>query len=194
MRISDWSSDVCSSDLPLRAFADAKGVWRYPADPDAVSSLYLQTLLNYEDRWFWHHPGVNPLSLLRATWQMLRSGQVVSGGSTLTMQVARILETDPEASTRTPWGKARQILRALQLEAHLSKREILTLYRERAPFGGTIEGVETASRAYLGKPAARLSRAEAALLTVLRQAPSRWRRSEEHTSEVGQAPGWERGG
>src|SRR3546814_1765456 len=115
MRISDWSSDVCSSDLPLRACADAKGVWRYPDDPDAVSSLYLQTLLNYEDRWFWHHPGVNPLSLLRATWQMLRSGQVVSGGSTLTMQVARILETDPEASTRTPWGKARQILRALQL-------------------------------------------------------------------------------
>src|SRR3546814_19884895 len=93
---------------------------------------------------------------------MLRSGQVVSGGSTLTMQVARILETDPEASTRTPWGKARQILRALQLEAHLSKREILTLYLERAPFGGTIEGVETASRHYLGKPAARLSRAEAA--------------------------------
>src|SRR3546814_4553787 len=111
---------------------------------------------------------------------MLRSGHVVSGGSTLTMQVARILETDPEASTRTPWGKARQILRALQLEAHLSKREILTLYLERAPFGGTIEGVETASRAYLGKPAARLSRAEAALLTVLPQAP----RSEAHTSEL----------
>src|SRR3546814_10389468 len=105
MRISDWSSDVCSSDL-------------------AVSSLYLQALLSYEDRWFWHHPGVNPLSLLRATWQMLRSGHVVSGGSTLTMQVARILETDPEASTRTPWGKARQILRALRLEAHLSKREV----------------------------------------------------------------------
>ncbi|HEY9540858.1 MAG TPA: penicillin-binding protein 1C [Luteimonas sp.] len=172
----DTSTVVVARDgTPLRAFADAKGVWRYPADPDAVSSLYLQTLLNYEDRWFWHHPGVNPLSLLRATWQMLRSGHVVSGGSTLTMQVARILETDPEASTRTPWGKARQILRALQLEAHLSKREILTLYLERAPFGGTIEGVETASRAYLGKPAARLSRAEAALLTVLPQAPSRWR-------------------
>src|SRR3546814_14383214 len=76
---------------------------------------------------------------------MLRSGQVVSGGSTLTMQVARILETDPEASTRTPWGKARQILRALQLEAHLSKREILTLYPERAPFGGTIEAIGRAA-------------------------------------------------
>lgn len=172
----DTSTVVVARDgTPLRAFADAKGIWRYPANPDTVSPLYLEALLNYEDRWFWYHPGVNPLSLLRAAWQMVRSGEVVSGGSTLTMQVARILDTDPDASTRTAWGKSRQILRALQLEAHLSKREILTLYLERAPFGGTIEGVETASRAYLGKPATRLSRAEAALLTVLPQAPSRWR-------------------
>src|SRR5690606_11624716 len=103
--------------------------------------------------------------------QWLVRGHIVSGGSTLTMQVARLL--DPH--TRTPWGKLKQILRALQLEAHMSKREILQRYLERAPFGGTIEGVETASRAYLGKPAARLSRAEAALLAVLPQSPSRWR-------------------
>src|SRR3546814_6534655 len=75
----DTSTVVVARDgTPLRAFADAKGVWRYPADPDAVSSLYLQTLLNYADRWFWHHPGVNPLSLLRATWQMLRSEEHTS--------------------------------------------------------------------------------------------------------------------
>ena len=168
----DTSTLVVARDgTPLRAFADAEGVWRYPADPDQVSPLYLQALLNYEDRWFWRHPGVNPVALLRAGAQWLLRGHIVSGGSTLTMQVARLL--DPH--TRTPWGKLKQVLRALQLEAHLSKREILTLYLERAPFGGTIEGVETASWAYLGKPAARLSRAEAALLTVLPQAPSRWR-------------------
>jgi penicillin-binding protein 1C len=97
--------------------------------------------------------------------------KLVSGGSTLTMQVARILDGTPHNAG----GKLRQILRALQLEAHLSKREILTLYLDRAPFGGTIEGVEAASWAYLGKPAARLSRAEAALLAVLPQAPSRLR-------------------
>src|SRR5690606_10545479 len=95
----------------------------------------------------------------------------VSGGSTLTMQVARIL--DPH--TRTPWGKTKQLLRALQLELHLSKAQILALYLERAPYGGTIEGVEAASWAYLGKPASQLSHAEAALLAVLPQSPSRLR-------------------
>jgi penicillin-binding protein 1C len=168
----DTSTLVTARDgTPLRAFADVHGIWRYPTSPDRVSPLYLQALLTYEDRWFWRHPGINPVALLRASTQMLRSGHIVSGGSTLTMQVARIL--DPHS--RSLLGKLKQLLRALQLEAHLSKREILTLYLERAPFGGTIEGVEAASWAYLGKPAARLSHAEAALLAVLPQAPSRLR-------------------
>ena len=162
---------VARDGTPLRAFADREGVWRYPATMESVSPLYLQALLNYEDRWFWKHPGVNPWALLRAGGQWLRDGRIVSGGSTLTMQVARIL--DPH--TRTPWGKGKQLLRAMQLEARLSKREILQLYLERAPFGGTIEGVEAASWAYLGKPASRLSKAEAALLAVLPQSPSRLR-------------------
>lgn len=168
----DSSTLVAAADgTPLRAFADSNGVWRYPATPESVSPLYLQALLNYEDRWFWKHPGINPYALLRAGGQWLGKGEIVSGGSTLTMQVARIL--DPH--TRTPWGKLKQLLRALQLEAHLSKPDILTLYLERAPFGGTIEGVEAASWAYLGKPATQLSHAEAALLAVLPQSPSRLR-------------------
>lgn len=168
----DTSTLVVARDgTPLRAFADAQGVWRYPATPEDVSPLYLQALLNYEDRWFWRHPGVNPWALLRAGAQWLGARRIVSGGSTLTMQVARIL--DPHS--RTPWGKARQLLRALQLELHLDKRQILQLYLERAPYGGTIEGVEAASWAYLGKPAAQLSHAEAALLAVLPQSPSRLR-------------------
>jgi len=165
----DISTLVTAADgTPLRAFADRDGVWRYPASAASVSPLYLQALLNYEDRAFYRHPGINPWALLRAGGQWLRHGRVVSGGSTLTMQVARIL--DPH--TRTPWGKLKQMLRALQLESRLDKPQILQLYLERAPYGGTIEGVEAASWAYLGKPASRLSHAEAALLAVLPQSPS----------------------
>ncbi|MEG3049259.1 MAG: penicillin-binding protein 1C, partial [Thermomonas sp.] len=173
----DTSVVVAARDgSPLRAFADTQGIWRYPTVPEQVSPLYVQALLGYEDRWFWKHPGVNPVALLRAGAQALGNRRIVSGGSTLTMQVARIIDPGLRGSrTRSPLGKLRQLLRALQLEAHLSKREILTLYLERAPFGGTIEGVEAASWAYLGKPAARLSHAEAALLAVLPQSPSRLR-------------------
>ncbi|KAB8313831.1 penicillin-binding protein 1C, partial [Tolypothrix campylonemoides VB511288] len=168
----DGGAVVLARDgAPLRAFADADGAWRQHVRLDDVSPLYVDALLTYEDRWFWRHPGVNPASMLRAGVQMLRSGRVVSGGSTLTMQVARIL--DPHS--RTAWGKAKQVLRALQLEARLSKREILQLYLDRAPFGGTVYGVEAASWAYLGKSASTLSHAEAALLAVLPQAPSRLR-------------------
>ncbi|AXI83758.1 penicillin-binding protein 1C [Xylella taiwanensis] len=162
---------VARDGTPLRAFPDAGGVWRYPALLAQVSPLYVQALLTYEDRMFWHHPGINPWALLRAGGHWLRYGRIVSGGSTLTMQVARILE--PHG--RTPWGKLRQLLRAVQLEVHLSKSQILQLYLERAPYGGTIQGVEAASWAYLGKSAARLSHAEAALLAVLPQSPSRFR-------------------
>ncbi|MCA0198205.1 MAG: penicillin-binding protein 1C [Proteobacteria bacterium] len=172
-RASGSASVVVAADgAPLRAFADDEGVWRYPADPGAMSPLYLQALLNYEDRWFRWHPGVNPLAMARAAGQWLRSGGIVSGGSTLTMQVARILDG---GDTRSVAGKLRQVARALQLEARLSKDQILQLYLERAPFGGAIEGVEAASWAYLGKPASGLSHAEAALLAVLPQAPSRLR-------------------
>ncbi|WP_444922254.1 penicillin-binding protein 1C [Microbulbifer sp. CnH-101-G] len=156
---------------PLRFFADNRGVWRYPITQDEVSPRFIEALLTYEDRHFYQHPGINPLALVRAAGQYLRNGQVVSGGSTLTMQVARLL--DPHHRTLT--GKTKQMLRALQLEWHFSKREILDLYLNLAPYGGNIEGVEAASRLYLRKSAADLTHAEAALLAVLPQAPSRLR-------------------
>ena len=159
---------VARDGTPLRAFPDRNHVWRHPVTLNEVSPLYREALLRYEDRYFRWHPGVNPFALLRAAGQWATSGRIVSGGSTLTMQVARVLEPTP----RTVAGKARQILRAVQLEARLSKDEILTLYLNYAPMGGVLEGVEAASRAYLGKPARRLSHAEAALLVVLPQAPS----------------------
>jgi penicillin-binding protein 1C len=169
---SDFAQLVVDrNNRPLRAFADHDGVWRYPIALSAVSPLYIQALLEYEDRWFYWHPGINPAALLRAVWQNWRCHCVVSGGSTLTMQVARRFYPHD----RTVLGKMTQMLRALQLEWHFSKDEILTLYLNYAPMGGTIEGVEAASRQYLNKSSAQLSQAEAALLAVLPQAPSRLR-------------------
>ncbi len=168
----DLARVVLAEDgTPLWRFADANGVWRYPVQTREVSPYYLDALLTYEDRWFYQHPGVNPLALVRATWQNLTGARVVSGGSTLSMQVARLL--DPHS--RTFHGKLRQLWRTAQLEWHLSKEEILNLYLNRAPFGGTLQGVAAASWAYLGKSPSQLTQAEAALLAVLPQAPSRLR-------------------
>lgn len=155
----------------LRAFPDSKHIWRYPVELENVSPRYLEALLTYEDRFFYRHPGVNPVALVRAAWQWLQSGRIVSGGSTLTMQVARMLEPQP----RTLSGKLRQILRALQLEWRYPKRAILSYYINHAPMGGVLEGVEAASRSYFGKAARSLSYAEAVLLAVLPQSPSRLR-------------------
>ncbi len=162
---------VARDGTPLRAFPDRAHVWRHPVRLEDVSPLYLEALVAYEDRSFWWHPGVNPWALLRAAGQWLWHGHVVSGGSTLSMQVARLLEPMPHSLA----GKLRQMARAVQLELRCSKREILEIYLSFAPMGGVLEGVEAASRAYLGKPAQRLSASEAALLTVLPQAPSRLR-------------------
>jgi len=156
---------------PLRTFADDKGVWRYPVRLHQVSPLYIEALLTYEDRWFWQHPGFNPVAIVRAALINLRNGRVVAGGSTITMQVARLLHPHKKSFT----GKLQQLLRSLQLEWHLDKTQILELYLNIAPFGGTTEGVQAASFSYLNKSSLRLSHAEAALLAVLPQAPSRYR-------------------
>ncbi len=162
---------VAEDGTPLRAFADKKGIWRYPIGIKQVSPLYIEALLTYEDRWFWQHIGVNPFALIRATAQYFQHGRIISGGSTLTMQVVRLIKPQK----RTVSGKLTQILRALQLEWHYNKTEILNYYLNHAPFGGTLEGVQAASYIYLGKSALELSHAEAALLAVLPQAPSRYR-------------------
>jgi penicillin-binding protein 1C len=171
-RDSPYATVVVARDgTPLRAFPGDDHVWRYPVSLNDVSPLYLQALVAYEDRAFRWHFGVNPFALVRAGWQRLRYGHIVSGGSTITMQVARILHP----TRRTVLGKFIQIVRAMQIELHYSKDEILTLYVNYAPMGGVLEGVEAASRAYLGKSSNRLTPAEAAMLTVLPQLPSRLR-------------------
>jgi penicillin-binding protein 1C len=166
---------LAEDGTPLRTWPSADGSLRQPVAIEDVSPLYLEALLQYEDRWFYQHPGVNPVAFGRALGQWAYHRRIVSGGSTLTMQVARIIDPPQQRSSRSVPVKLRQIARALQLEAHLSKREILTLYLNLAPMGGQVEGVEMASRAYLGKPARELSHAEAALLVALPQTPSRLR-------------------
>jgi penicillin-binding protein 1C len=171
---ADGALVVAARDgTPLRNYPSRDGIWRYPVSPDAVSPLYLQTLLTYEDRWFHWHPGVNPVAMARAAWQWFRSGHIVSGGSTLTMQVARMI--DPALAgrpSRNVGAKLRQALRAVQLELHYSKDQILAMYLSRAPMGGIVQGAEMAARLWLGKSARDLSAGEAALLTALPQSPS----------------------
>ncbi len=159
-------------DRLLRAFTTDEGRWRLPLEPDEVDQRYLAMLMAFEDKRFYLHHGVDPRSLARAAWQLLEHQRIISGGSTLTMQVARLVEGHYE---RSGSAKARQILGALQLERYLSKREILALYLRLAPFGGNIEGVRAASLAYFGKEPHRLSIGEAALLVALPQSPEQRR-------------------
>jgi penicillin-binding protein 1C len=152
----------------LRAYTVADGRWRLELPPDKVDPVYLQMLLAFEDKRFLDHAGVDPKSVLRAALQAAWNGRVVSGGSTLTMQVARLLE---DGTTGEVGGKLRQIQVALALERRLSKDQILQLYLHLAPFGGNLEGVRAASISYFGKEPYRLTPAEAALLVAIPQAP-----------------------
>ncbi|RME13834.1 MAG: penicillin-binding protein 1C, partial [Alphaproteobacteria bacterium] len=160
----------------LRAYTVADGRWRLHAEPGSVDPLFLHMLLAYEDKRFYRHHGVDPLAVLRAAGQALWHGRVVSGASTLTMQVARLIEDGP---TGTLAGKLRQVRLALALERRLGKEGVLALYLDRAPYGGNVEGVRAAARAWFGKPPARLTPAEAALLVALPQSPET-RRPDRH--------------
>ncbi|WP_294539111.1 penicillin-binding protein 1C [uncultured Rhodoblastus sp.] len=152
----------------LRAFETTEGRWRLPVKTGDVDPRFFTLLKTYEDKRFDRHGGVDFLALLRAGWQVLRHGHAVSGGSTLTMQAARLLEPRFE---RTLVAKARQILRAFELERRFSKAQILDIYLALAPYGGNLEGLRAASLAWFGKEPRRLSDGEAALLVALPQAP-----------------------
>jgi penicillin-binding protein 1C len=153
----------------LRAYAMADGRWRLPVDAGTgVDPGYLKLLLAYEDRRFYSHVGVDPLALGRAALQLVTRGQIVSGGSTITMQLARLMEPRRE---RSVYAKLRQMVRALEIERQLTKEQILDLYLALAPFGGNLEGVRAASIGYFGKEPKRLSLAESALLVALPQSP-----------------------
>jgi penicillin-binding protein 1C len=152
----------------LRAYTTSDGRWRLPVEPAEVDRRYLAMLIDFEDKRFRSHGGVDAWAIGRAAWQLARHRRIVSGGSTLTMQVARLLLGEHH---RTAAGKLQQAAYALNLERRFSKDEIIRLYLRLAPFGGNLEGVRAASLAYFGKEPKRLSLAEAALLVALPQAP-----------------------
>ncbi|MGO4908303.1 penicillin-binding protein 1C [Pseudorhodobacter sp. W20_MBD10_FR17] len=152
----------------LRAYTVADGRWRMAVGEGAVDAGFTAMLVAYEDKRFYSHAGVDPWALARALGQALRYGRVVSGGSTLTMQVARLLE---ESGTGQLEGKLRQARVALALERRLTKGQILQLYYQIAPYGGNLEGVRAASLAYFGKEPQRLTPAQSALLVALPQSP-----------------------
>jgi penicillin-binding protein 1C len=147
------------------------GDYRLPASISDVSPNYLRVLLRTEDQRFWWNPGVDPLALLRAVGQLATHGHVVSGASTITMQVARLLAPHRHDLA----GKILDMARAVQLTAHLSKRQILALYLTLAPYGGNIEGVRAASLIYFREEPDALTDAQAALLVALPRSPERLR-------------------
>ncbi|MDO6584106.1 penicillin-binding protein 1C [Salipiger sp. 1_MG-2023] len=193
-RADDW---IARTDLPvlvhatspeirdrdgamLRAYTVENGLWRMAISADAIDPALTKMLIAYEDRRFLSHGGVDPWAALRAGWQVVVSGGVVSGASTLTMQVARLLEDGPTGNWQ---GKLRQARVALALERRLSKAQILQLYMELAPYGGNIEGLRAASLTWLGKEPRRLTPAEAALLVALPQSPET-RRPDRHPEQA----------
>ncbi|MEM6414821.1 MAG: penicillin-binding protein 1C [Pseudomonadota bacterium] len=151
----------------LHAFATKDGRWRFTTALNSVDGDFIKRLLIIEDKRFFQHKGVDPIALARAMKNSLSQGRFVSGASTITMQTARLLEPKP----RTIRSKFIEMVRALQIERRLSKKEILALYLTLAPYGGNIEGVRAASLLYFGKEPSSLTLSEQALLIALPQAP-----------------------
>ena len=168
LEVDSSTQVVDRNGILLRPFALPDGRWRLPATTRDVDPRYLAMLLACEDRRFYEHDGVDPRALLRAAMQWLLSGRLVSGGSTLAMQVARLIEPRSE---RTLAAKLRQIARAYEIERAVGKAGVLDRYLTLAPFGGNLEGVRAAALAYFGKEPKRLTIAEGALLVALPQSP-----------------------
>ncbi|MBU2965306.1 penicillin-binding protein 1C [Amphritea sp. 2_MG-2023] len=152
--------------LSARIAADQQ--WRFKSVA-SLSPAYQTALIQYEDKRFMHHPGVDPLAIIRAMYLNLKSGRVVSGGSTITMQLARMVYGN---RARTLWQKLQELHLALRLEMQLSKTDILNYYAANAPMGGNTVGIDAAAWRYFGRRLAELSWAEAALLAVLPNNPA----------------------
>lgn len=167
-RVQAVGTEVYDRNNRLLALLPAPGgVWRLRTGVDDVSRPFLDLLIRTEDKRFWSHPGVDPIAMARATGQWVRAGRVVSGGSTLAMQAARLLEPRP----RTLRSKAIEAARALQLEWRFGKAGVLGIWLTLAPYGGNLEGVRAGARAWFGTSAAALDPAQAALLVALPRRP-----------------------
>lgn len=157
----------------IHTFLSPDDKWRFQATLQEISPQLLETIIQKEDRWFYWHIGLNPVSLVRAFVVNIRQRKIISGASTMTMQVARLLENyHRPGRARTLWHKTVEVFRALQLEARYSKKEILALYCNLIPFGGNIEGIKAASILYFGREPAHLSLAQVVTLTVIPNKPT----------------------
>ena len=154
----------------LRVTLSADQKFRIWTQLEEISPDLIDATLRYEDKYYAHHPGVNPIALARGVADLVRFHRATTGGSTITMQLARLRF---HLHTRTISGKLEQIMRALELERHYSKNQILEAYLNLAPYGRNIEGIGAASETYFDKPASKLSRPEAIALSVIPQSPSR---------------------
>jgi len=152
----------------LGAIIAEDGQWRFPKK-DTLPPKFIAAITTFEDKWFFYHPGFNPFSLVRATFQNISAGGIISGASTLTMQTIRLSR---KGKKRTITEKIIELILATRLEFSFSKSEILSLYSAHAPFGGNVVGLETASWRYFGRNAHELSWSESALLAVLPNQPS----------------------
>lgn len=177
-RLADWQEPQLGAvaldrdGVLLRVFPVDAGRWRMDVALADVDPRFLRMLLAWEDKRFEHHSGIDLLAIGRAAWQSVRHGRIVSGGSTLTMQVARMVRGLPTGSMA---AKVEQAMVALALERRFTKDEIATLYLRLAPYGGPVEGIRAASLAWFGKEPRHLTAGEAALLVALPQAPERFR-------------------
>ncbi|MBK9453376.1 MAG: penicillin-binding protein 1C [Bacteroidetes bacterium] len=164
-----FSPEVRASDGSLlRCYLSKDDKWRMQVHLEDVPAELPKALIAKEDRWFYWHPGVNPLAIGRALFGNAASGARNSGASTITMQVARMMEPKP----RTIWGKIQESFRAFQLEWHHSKTEILEMYMSYLPYGGNVEGVSAASHIYFDRPPSQLSLSQCVLLTVIPNRPN----------------------
>lgn len=176
----EYSVQIYSKDNhALRFFTTTKGYWRFPIDLKNIDKKYIEALIEYEDKRFYQHHGVDFLSLSRAVIQLISERHIISGASTISMQTIRLLQPAQRSWT----NKMVEMLQAWRMEAELSKQDILALYLSLAPYGGNIQGIEAASYFYFGKTARRLTYSEIALLIALPQSPEQ-RRPDRHNQQA----------
>lgn len=180
-RGDQWSQVVEYRDgTPAHVFLASDDKWRLDVALDDVDPKLIESLVALEDKRFWNHDGVDPLAVVRAAWSNLTSGRRVSGGSTLTMQLARLLEPRP----RTLPNKLLDMFRAFQLDLRLSKRDILESYLAHTPYGDNVEGVASAAWSYFGHSARYLTPLEIATLLAVPQGPARLAPSPDNQSRL----------
>ena len=182
-----WSTIVTDEQgTVIHAYLSADDKWRMKTELDEISPLLQQAIIEKEDKWFYHHPGVNPLAMARAFFRNVFTGRRTSGASTITMQVARSLQPGRRSYSR----KILEVFRAFQLELRYSKKEILQMYLNHVPYGGNIEGVKSAAVLYFQKNPWHLSLAEVMALSVIPNRPNSLVMGRDNERIVGERNRW----